>query len=518
MAAINYSPVFAAPTEYERLAAEARRRQAMAEALEAQAYQPLSGSAAPTPSAAPLVMALQGYLGARQRRKAEEAGEKAKTADIEGMRELMRQLGPQERSGAENAIEQMRQTAMPGQLSAEGTYTPSQITPSTAPIGMPYTQAAPVGQERQNLLMQAQFGGTPRAAELAKALMSVKPEETDLKETAQGFVRVGKQTGTVTPVTYKGEAVLPRDAYSMGMTPQQRQQFELDVAKYGIDVAQLNLARNKAADEGIDISGTAAPSISRGAPSRTPQAQMQTPAMTPAQMRTAGEVPRAPQRVAQPRASITPPVVPTEAPVAEQQRIPQIKNPLVPPKVKRELLILQPETEKSVRTSLTGADRLINMADDLASHRGIENITGPIAQYSITDIAKDESAANARALYDSLVSQVGLLKIQAAKDESKTGASGYGAMTREEWPRLEQSVAAIGLAQNAKSLDIALRNFKNEVQAIFEGSKDFYESKYGPLNWKPVKYEKQSALFPRAKPTISENRKRARELVGIPND
>lgn len=77
MAAINYSPAFAAPTEYERLAAEARRRQAMAEALEAQAYQPLSGSAAPTPSAAPLVMALQSFMSARQRRKAEEALGKA---------------------------------------------------------------------------------------------------------------------------------------------------------------------------------------------------------------------------------------------------------------------------------------------------------------------------------------------------------------------------------------------------------------------------------------------------------
>jgi hypothetical protein len=77
MAVTKYVSSFAAPTEYERLAAEARRRQAMAEALEAQAYQPLSGSAAPTPSAAPLVMALQSYLSARQRRKAEEAGEKA---------------------------------------------------------------------------------------------------------------------------------------------------------------------------------------------------------------------------------------------------------------------------------------------------------------------------------------------------------------------------------------------------------------------------------------------------------
>jgi hypothetical protein len=176
MAAPRPIQAFAAQSEYERQAAEARRRQALAEALEAQAYQPLSGSAAPTPSAAPLVMALQSYLTARQRRKGEEAGEKAKAADVQGMRDLLRELGPQERSGAETAMEQMRETAMPGQLSAKGTYTPSQITPMSAPVGMPYTQAAPTGQERQNLLLGAQMGSTPRAAELAKALLAVKPE------------------------------------------------------------------------------------------------------------------------------------------------------------------------------------------------------------------------------------------------------------------------------------------------------------------------------------------------------
>lgn len=68
---------FAPMSDYERQVAEARRRQALAEALELQAYRPLQGDAAPIPSAAPLVMALQGFMSARQRRKAEETAEKA---------------------------------------------------------------------------------------------------------------------------------------------------------------------------------------------------------------------------------------------------------------------------------------------------------------------------------------------------------------------------------------------------------------------------------------------------------
>jgi hypothetical protein len=58
--------------------AEARRRQAMAEALAQQEYQPMEGNVAPIPKAAPLVKALQSFLTAREGRKAREAAEEAK--------------------------------------------------------------------------------------------------------------------------------------------------------------------------------------------------------------------------------------------------------------------------------------------------------------------------------------------------------------------------------------------------------------------------------------------------------
>jgi hypothetical protein len=78
MAAIKYIETFRAPSEYERQLAEARRRQALAEALEAQAYQPMEGNVAPIPRAAPLVKALQSFMTAREGRKAREAAEEAK--------------------------------------------------------------------------------------------------------------------------------------------------------------------------------------------------------------------------------------------------------------------------------------------------------------------------------------------------------------------------------------------------------------------------------------------------------
>jgi len=75
---VRYIETFRAPTEYERQMAEARRRQAMAEALAQQEYQPMEGAAAPIPKAAPLVKALQSFLTAREGRKAREAAEEAK--------------------------------------------------------------------------------------------------------------------------------------------------------------------------------------------------------------------------------------------------------------------------------------------------------------------------------------------------------------------------------------------------------------------------------------------------------
>jgi len=88
----KFVPTYQMPSEYDRQAAEARRRQAMAEALEAQAYRPLSGSDAPTPAAAPLVMALQSFLSARQRKKAMEEATKAEETESEYGRRMLGRL------------------------------------------------------------------------------------------------------------------------------------------------------------------------------------------------------------------------------------------------------------------------------------------------------------------------------------------------------------------------------------------------------------------------------------------
>ena len=69
---IRQRQVFREASPYEQAQLEARRQRALAEALAQQAYAPMEGAAAPIPSAAPLVQALQGFMAARAGRKAAE--------------------------------------------------------------------------------------------------------------------------------------------------------------------------------------------------------------------------------------------------------------------------------------------------------------------------------------------------------------------------------------------------------------------------------------------------------------
>jgi hypothetical protein len=181
---INYVPTFQMPSEYERQVAEARRRQAMAEALEAQAYRPLSGSDAPTPAAAPLVSALQSFMSARQRKKAMEAATKA---------------------------EEMESTAgkqIAGRLRGGYVYDPKAAAPAAIPEQTELEEFQPTSQYRQDVEGAFGMAMTPvgtaalkRAPLLAAALeRSMSPAEMEEfyapTATADGnLVQFGKRGG-----------------------------------------------------------------------------------------------------------------------------------------------------------------------------------------------------------------------------------------------------------------------------------------------------------------------------------
>jgi hypothetical protein len=160
---VNYVPTFQMPSEYERQVAEARRRQAMAEALEAQAYRPLSGSDAPTPAAAPLVSALQSFMSARQRKKAMEAATKAEEMETTAGKQIA------------------------GRLRGGYVYDPKAATPAAIPEQTELEEFQPTSQYRQDVEGAMGMAMTPvgtaalkRAPMLAAALeRSMTPAEAE---------------------------------------------------------------------------------------------------------------------------------------------------------------------------------------------------------------------------------------------------------------------------------------------------------------------------------------------------
>ena len=84
---------FRAPDEYERARLEAERRAALAQMLEAQAYEPLDiRQPAPIAPSQGLAKVLKSYLGAYEKRKAREAEEKAKGEEQETAEQIMGRL------------------------------------------------------------------------------------------------------------------------------------------------------------------------------------------------------------------------------------------------------------------------------------------------------------------------------------------------------------------------------------------------------------------------------------------
>ena len=99
---------FQVSTEYDRQAADARKRRRMADLLAQQVIEPTQYGPGPTPAAAPLVQGLQAFLAARAGRKANEAEEGVASAQARAGEQIagrltggapVREVAPPDASG-----------------------------------------------------------------------------------------------------------------------------------------------------------------------------------------------------------------------------------------------------------------------------------------------------------------------------------------------------------------------------------------------------------------------------------
>lgn len=344
--------MFTMPSEYQRAAAEAKRRQRMAELLESQEYDPTVYRNAPIPAAAPLVQGLQAFIKGRLGRQADEALEKAEAADVSAMRDLFTRLGPQERTGAEAAVQDIAQSAQISQLGRDGTYTPSTIMPSTQPTRLPYTEAAPTGQERKDILMAAAASGSPRASKLAELMLSQKEEKPELPF---GKIDLGKLTPEsrkrfiASVEAGKPDYNLPEFFEQTNLTAKERADLGLNLGRFGIDAARLGY------ETGITPPPLAIPGIT-GPAAAAPQPAVRMPSLTPGQMRMGiGETAEA---APTPRRQVTPSVATVPPPPRAVVSTGAGGVGRLPPKARQELeSTLLKENLESTKAQLASAGK-----------------------------------------------------------------------------------------------------------------------------------------------------------------
>jgi hypothetical protein len=195
---------FRVPDEYERSRMEAERRAALAEMLEAQAYQPLNvNQPAPIAPSQGLAKVLKQYMGAYEKRKAREAEEKAKGEELETAAEIQgRLMGVDQLFDRDKTGEMQSIYATPEQQQAQieadiarqrATGQLEEMTPTAQyqrdPMDALRLASTPAG-------IAATRGNPTLAAMLQKSMETPAAEEFYAPtETAKGFVQFGKRGG-----------------------------------------------------------------------------------------------------------------------------------------------------------------------------------------------------------------------------------------------------------------------------------------------------------------------------------
>jgi hypothetical protein len=201
--AVKYTQTF---KTYEDAAAEARRAQAMAEALQQQAYQPIQMDAAgPISYTQGLAKVLQSYLAGREGRKAREAEAESKRIGREEFKDYIsafepeRATTPVEMATGPRALQQRMElkpqnldlgqiaqgmgTPTISEQGAMGYTLPTGKMPSSEP--MQFTTGSLTPAQRRAKILEGMGSGNPMVQAIAQAEYTKKPEIAEFGTTPQ---------------------------------------------------------------------------------------------------------------------------------------------------------------------------------------------------------------------------------------------------------------------------------------------------------------------------------------------
>ncbi len=516
----RFVSTFRAPTEYERQLEEARRRAALAEALAQQEYQPMEGTVAPIPRAAPLVKALQSYMTAREGRKAQEAAEQAKALEGDYAERMLGRMQGGYTYQPDTGLEQ--QMAKRPEETLEQYNQRMASTPFTAPAA-----AVPDQTELGEVTRQSQYRRAPEevlgmastslgaaalkdrpvmAQRLAKMLE--EPEKAKLPYSAVDMSKLTKTSREAFAASVKAgnpDYTLLESREFSELTPQQLIDAMFRTGEFGIKGGEYTFK-----------TGQTAPSLQMP---RFPFQSQPTaaPAAGPAAAPQVGPPPVAPR--AAPTAPISPPAAlpRAAAPTAQGATTPEKIKPL--PAIKtatpEQKLILQqdlPKARMAAQVGLGKLDQLDAYLADLENHAGLDRIAGKLNQYEFTDV--DPSALSARSVFNGFLQGTSIQSVNEARQASQTGGA-FGTMTEKEWPRLEGAFGAVVAAKDPNDLRRAIRNARAQIASSRNRYTSSWEGMYGDMDigYEPPKYEPESMAYPREKPKQSESRSIADKIL-----
>lgn len=129
----------------------------------------------------------------------------------------------------------------------------------------------------------------------------------------------------------------------------------------------------------------------------------------------------------------------------------------------------------SVETSRTTIDNSLNTIDRVLKNPSLNDVLGSMEGSKLFPSVFSDEASNAIADIETIKSQTFLNQIQALKNASATGASGLGALSKEEGEKLENGIQSLNRKQSEKQFSDNLR----EVQRLLLKSRKTLTNKFG---------------------------------------
>ena len=146
------------------------------------------------------------------------------------------------------------------------------------------------------------------------------------------------------------------------------------------------------------------------------------------------------------------------------------------------------QVENKARSAAASAgvryDRMIKSAEQLLKSPRLDTIIGNI-QGNIPETVlsvSSQGAANALALYNTLLVRGGFAELQSLRDSSPTGGA-LGQVTERENTMLQQAAATLARTQDEATFRQRLREYIDELRASKQRVEDAWESQFGrPFN------------------------------------